>query len=101
MNAAFLLAFVLFALNFALGVSLQLGVRWRARIVHHVLYFGVCASLGVSLLLALLAGASWWAQGTLLVAMLLMPSTHPGRADHALLACAVGVGFTLTAWRLV
>lgn len=94
-------ALAFFTLNFALGLSLQLGSVWHPRPLHHVLYFLTCACTGLALLLALRAGSAWWPCAALLGALLLFPRTRPGRADHALLACALGAGFALTAWRLL
>lgn len=101
MTAALGAALTFFALNFALGLSLQLGSRWHPRVLHHGLYFLTCACTGLALLLAALRGAAWWPLALLLGALLLLARTRPGRADHAGLACALGAGFALTAWRLL
>ncbi len=101
MRAAFGAALTCFALNFALGLSLQLGSRWHPRALHHTLYFLTCTCTGLTLLLSLVRGAAWWPLAALLGALLVMGRTRPGRADHAGLACMLGAGFALTAWRLL
>ena len=100
MKAAFGAASVFFGLNFALGLSLQLGSRWHPRPLHHGLYFLTCACTGLATLLARRAGTPWWPPAVLGGGLLLVPRTRPGRADHAALACALGAGFALTARRL-
>lgn len=98
MKAALTAALVLFGLNFALGVSLQLGSRWHVRWLHHALYTLTCLSTALAALLAWRHGSPWWPLALVLAALLLVPRTHPGRADHALLACAIGAGFALSTW---
>lgn len=93
-------ALTFFALNFALGVSLQLGSRWHPRALHHALYFLTCACTALALVLAWRGAQAWWPFALLLGALLAVPRTHPGKADHALLACALGALFALTAWRM-
>lgn len=100
MKLAFSAALAFFALNFALGLSLQLGARLHVRPLHHALYFLTCASTAACALFAILADRAWWWPGLLLGALLLVPFTKPGRANHALLACLVGVGFAFTSARL-
>lgn len=81
----------------ALGLGLQLG-RWRTqRWLHHALFFAVCVGVGLS------AGLGWrsggWALLPALGALLLMPRTRPGRADHWRGALAAAALFTLGLWR--
>lgn len=100
MNAAFAAALLFFVLNFALGLSLQLGSRWHVRPLHHTLYFLTCACTALTVLLALRAGGPWGWAAALLAGLLTVPRTRPGRADHAALASVLAVGFLVTAWRL-
>ncbi|PYE54573.1 hypothetical protein DES52_105213 [Deinococcus yavapaiensis KR-236] len=100
MKLAFAAALAFFVLNFALGMSLQLGAKFHVRPLHHALYFLTCASTFACALFASLASRAWWWPALLLGALLLVPSTKPGRGDHALLACLVGVGFAFTSARL-
>lgn len=97
MKVAFGAALVFFGLNYALGVALQLGLRWHPRPLHHALYFLTCASTLGALALSLPRPAAG-AFAALLAALLLVPRTKPGRLDHAALASLIGAGFLLTAW---
>ncbi|WP_027482080.1 hypothetical protein [Deinococcus pimensis] len=101
MTFAFAAALLFFTLNFALGLSLQLGSRWHPRPLHHVLYFLTCASTALALLLTWRAHGPWIWPAALLAALLTVPRTRPGRTDHAALACVLAAGFLLTAWRLL
>ncbi|AFZ67297.1 hypothetical protein Deipe_1778 [Deinococcus peraridilitoris DSM 19664] len=92
---------LLFALNFALGVSLQFGSRWHPRPLHHALYLLTCLSTVLALALAWKEGHSGTLLLLLVTLLLLVPRTHPGRADHALLATLIGALYVLTAWRLL
>ncbi len=100
-QSALLAALAVFTLNFALGLSLQLGSRWHPRPLHHALYFLTCAATAVTGLLAFVAAMPWWPLAALLAGLLLVPRSHPGRADHAALASVLAVGFALTGWRLL
>lgn len=82
-----------------LGLGLQRG-RWKVvRWLHHVLFFAVCAGAGLSALLAWRSGG--WLLLPALGALLLMPRTRPGRADHwrgALVAAGLFALGTWAAW---
>lgn len=80
----------------ALGLGLQLG-RWRTqRGLHHVLFLAVCVGAGLSALLAWHSGG--WALLPALGALLLMPRTKPGRADHWRGALVAAGLFALGMW---
>ena len=100
-QSALLVALTVFALNFSLGLSLQLGSRWHPRPLHHALYFLTCAATVTTGLLAFVAAEPWWPLAALLAGLLLVPRSHPGRADHAALAGLIGLGFALTGLRLL
>mgnify|MGYP007131915252 CR=1 FL=1 len=100
MTVALLAASSLFAANFALGVSLQLGSRWHPRPLHHVLYFLTAACILLAAVLAAREGRAWAWPALIFAALLLMPRTKPGRPDHALLACLIGAGLIVTSWSL-
>ncbi len=101
MNAAFTAALTFFGLNFALGLSLQFGARWHVRWLHHALFFLTCACTALTLVLGWASGRTWWPLAVLLLALLLVPRTRPGRADHALLACVIGLGYLGTALEIL
>lgn len=79
-----------------LGLGLQVG-RWKVvRWLHHALFFAVCVGVGLSALLGWRSGG--WVLLPALAALLRMPRTKPGRADHwrgALLAAGL---FALGVW---
>lgn len=86
----------LLTLLLLLGLSLQLG--WRrdqARWPHHALFFLVCAALLVSVLLVWREGGRWWGLLPALLALLSMPRTRPGRANHWQRALLVGLAYLL------
>ena len=98
-QAAFSVALLFFTLNYLLGVTLQLRVvRRHVRPLHHALYFLACAATLTTAALTLLHGQAWWPSALLLAGMLLVPRTHPGRADHAILATLLTLGYALPAW---
>lgn len=97
-QVAFGLALLSFALNYALGLGLQLGLRWHPRPLHHALYFLTCAGTLAAGVLAALGARPWWPLAALLGLLLLVPRTRPGRADHALLATLIGAGFAGVVW---
>lgn len=100
-QSALLAAMLVFGLNFLLGLSLQLGSRWHPRPLHHALYFLTCACTLAASPLAFWAAEPWWPPLVLLGLLLLTPKTRPGRFDHAALAVVIGLGFGLTAWRML
>ncbi|MPY66902.1 hypothetical protein F8S09_09395 [Deinococcus sp. SDU3-2] len=86
----------LLLLLLTLGLGLQLG-RWRVvRWLHHALFFAVCVGVGFSALLGWRSGG--WALLPALGALLLMPRTKPGRADHWRGALVSAGLFALGAW---
>ncbi|MFC4455540.1 hypothetical protein [Deinococcus sonorensis] len=96
------LTLLLLATLLLLGLSLQLG--WRrdqARWPHHALYFAVCAGTVLTGLLALLGHQRWWPYPPLLLLLLGMARTRPGRAGHWRLAGLIAllyVGAAVWVW---
>ncbi|MDL2343946.1 hypothetical protein QOL99_07255 [Deinococcus sp. MIMF12] len=79
-----------------LGLGLQLG-RWKVvRWLHHALFLAVCVGVALSGLLGWRSGG--WALLPALGALLTMPRTRPGRADHWQRALASAGLFALGAW---
>ncbi|GGR02108.1 hypothetical protein [Deinococcus ruber] len=77
-----------------LGLSLQLGWRRSAvRWPHHALYFLVTAGTLITAVLAALAGKPWWPAALLVLLLLAMSRTRPGRPAHWRLALVVGLGW--------
>jgi hypothetical protein len=96
-------ASILFGLNFALGVLVQLGVvdtkpfRW----LHHALFFAVFASAALAVAAGFWHEAPYrWALLPVLVLYFFLPRVRAGTAGHALLATAAMVfyaaGLSLT-----
>ncbi|ULH14641.1 hypothetical protein MF271_11545 [Deinococcus sp. KNUC1210] len=85
---------LLLAALLLLGLSLQLG--WRrsaARWPHHLLYFLVTAGTLIAAGLAGLVGKPWWPAALLVLLLLGMSRTRPGRPAHWRLALVVGAGW--------
>lgn len=83
-------AAILFLMNFALGLLVQLRIvdtkpfRW----LHHVLFFAVFVSVAVAALAGFLAGAPYrWALLPVLALFAVLPYVRAGTAGHAALAC--------------
>ena len=89
----------LYALNLALGVSVQLGVvsTRRVRWVHHVLYGLVFAGAGLAALTGLVARARVWPLALTLIALAAMPRLRGGTRWHRLAAVLGGAGYVLAA----
>ncbi len=96
-------ASILFGLNFALGVLVQLGVvdtkpfRW----LHHALFFAAFASAALAVAVGFWHEAPYrWALLPVLVLYSFLPRVRAGTAGHALLATAAMVfyaaGLSLT-----
>lgn len=82
---------MLFAVNFALGVLVQLGVvdtkpfRW----LHHALFFAVFVSAALAVAMGLWRGEPYaWALAPVLVLFAVLPRVRAGTAGHAGLASA-------------
>jgi hypothetical protein len=89
-TSLFYAATVLFLLNFALGLLVQLRIvdtkpfRW----LHHALFFAVFVSAAVAALAGFLSGASYsWALLPVLALFAVLPYVRAGTAGHAALAC--------------
>ena len=85
----FYIAMVLFFVNFALGVLVQLGIvdtkpfRW----LHHALFFAVFASAAVAVGVGFLQGAPYrWILLPVLVLFAFLPRVRAGTSGHAALA---------------
>lgn len=85
----FYAATTLFLANFALGMLVQFGVvdtkpfRW----LHHALFFAVCASAALAVLVGFLQGAPYrWALLPVLLLFVVLPRVRAGTAGHAGLA---------------
>lgn len=99
----FYLASILFGINFALGVLVQLGVvdtkpfRW----LHHALFFAVFVSAAAAVAAGFWQEAPYrWALLPVLLLYTLLPRVRAGTAGHAALAGAAMVfyaaGLSLT-----
>lgn len=99
----FYLASILFGMNFALGVLVQLGVvdtkpfRW----LHHALFFAVFVSAAAAVAAGFWQEAPYrWALLPVLLLYTLLPRVRAGTAGHAALAGAAMVfyaaGLSLT-----
>jgi len=85
----FYCASILFAVNFALGVLVQLRIvdtkpfRW----LHHALFFAVFASAGIAALVGFWQGAPYrWTLLPVLGLYLVLPRVRAGTPGHAALA---------------
>lgn len=93
-SVIFYSASILFGLNFALGVLVQLGIvdtkpfRW----LHHALFFAVFASAALAVAAGFLQEAPYrWMLLPVLVLYLFLPRVRAGTAGHAALAGAAMV----------
>lgn len=97
-NSVFFVAAILFVLNFALGVLVQLRVvdtkpfRW----LHHALFFAVFVSAIAAALAGFLSGAPYrWALVPILVLFTVLPYVRAGTPGHAALASAALVFYAI------
>jgi hypothetical protein len=99
----FYAAAILFLLNFALGLLVQLHIvdtkpfRW----LHHALFFAVFVSAVAAGIAGFLAGAPYrWVLLPVLILFAVLPYVRAGTAAHAALACGAlifyGVSFFQT-----
>ncbi len=86
----FYAATILFLLNFALGLLVQLRIvdtkpfRW----LHHALFFVVFISAAAAALVGFLSGAPYrWALLPVLILFTVLPRVRAGTVGHAALAC--------------
>lgn len=94
----FCAAAILFLLNFALGVLVQLRVvdtkpfRW----LHHALFFVVFVSAVAAALAGFLSGASYrWTLIPILAIFFILPYVRAGTPGHAALACGALIFYAI------
>ncbi|CAA9450461.1 MAG: hypothetical protein AVDCRST_MAG37-2267 [uncultured Rubrobacteraceae bacterium] len=95
-------ATVLFVLNFALGILVQLRVvntkpfRW----LHHALFFAVFVSTAVAAFAGFLSGAPYgWALLAVLAIFVVLPRVRAGTIGHAALACVALLFYAAGVWQ--
>lgn len=85
---AFYAAVALFAANFVLGVLVKLGVVGTFHWLHHGLFFLVCASAVIAVLVGFRNGKPYrWALLPALIIFAVLPTFEGGSAAHIALAC--------------
>jgi hypothetical protein len=94
----FYAAVILFLLNFALGLLVQVRIvdtkpfRW----LHHALFFAVFVSAAGAALVGFLSGAPYrWALLPVLALLAVLPYVRAGTVGHAMLACGALVFYVI------
>ena len=91
------LGMVLYGGNLLLGAGLQL--RWwqlkRAKWVHHVLYFAVFLTAGLTTLELLLAQGRWWGFLPTLLCLFFLPRAKGGSRLHMTLTLLGVLGYVV------
>ena len=98
----FFAATVLFILNFALGILVQLRIvdtkpfRW----LHHALFFAVFVSAAAAVLVGFLSDAPYrWALLAVLAVFAVLPRVRAGTIGHAALACGALLLYSAGVWQ--
>ncbi len=98
---AFFAATVLFILNFALGILVQLRMvdtkpfRW----LHHALFFAVFVSAAAAAVIGFLSGAPYrWPLVAILAIFAVLPRVRAGTIGHAILACGALLFYAAGVW---
>ena len=98
----FFAAIVLFVINFALGILVQLRIvdtepfRW----LHHALFFVAFVSAAAAALIGFLSGAPYrWPLLAVLAIFVVLPQVRAGTIGHAILACGALLFYAASVWQ--